>query len=232
VKRPFIVALFFGLTLSCAICADALAQASEDGTEEGGEKPEKKEEGPSTLKTLGSIGLGVMGLVMVGIPAVQTFSSSLSYQSARLMLTNMLRTNPNQAHQMAKQMEGTFAEGIAAALKAGGMAGTRDLATIAQMTIPTYDGTCQGVLAKLGGTTAKAKLGIMAAVGGAGLGLSGGSMVAIPIILAVLTLLAFARLVYFKSELASNVIKARAELLPEVNAAIASGRYVAPPPGM
>jgi hypothetical protein len=232
VKRPVIAGIFLGFITMCAVCAEAVAQEA-DATEEGAPPKEEKKEEPSMLKTLGSIGLAVMGLVMVGIPAAKTFSSSLSYQAARLQLTNMLRTTPNQAAHMAKAMQGTFAEGIAAALKMGAMAGSQDPAVIAQTTAPTYDGTCQGISAMLQGATSKAKLGVMAAVGGAGLGLSGGSLVAIPIIIAVLTLLAFLRLVMFKSELDSNIIKARLELLPEVNAAIASGRYVAPPmPGM
>ena len=42
----------------------------------------------------------------------------------------------------------------------------------------------------------------------------------------LLTVLAFLRLLWFKSELQASVIKGRAEVLPEVNAAICSGRYV------
>jgi hypothetical protein len=204
------------------VCPDAFAQA-EDGTEEGA--PVEKKEGPSTLKTLGSIGLAVAGLVIVLIPAAKTFSSSLSYQAARLMLTNFLRTNPYQAEIMAKRMEGTFAEGIAAALKMGGMLGSQDLKTIQSATAPTYDGTAQGVMAKWKGATAKAKMGIMAAVAGAAIGLSGGSYPAIPIIIALLTGAAFLRLMLYMRDLEGNIIRARAEILPEVDATVAAGRY-------
>lgn len=190
---------------------------------------EKKEEGPSTLKTLGSIGLALVGLGMVGIPALRTYSSSLSYAQAKLNLVNLLRTNPNQAEMMMKSMEGTFAEPLAGALKAGGMCGARDMKTVSGTTQPTYDAMATGMSAKFGGLMAKAKLGLMAAVGGAGLGLSGGSLVFIPIIIALLTGLAFLRLVLYKNELDANVIKARLELLPEVNNAVCSGRYIAPP---
>jgi hypothetical protein len=227
VKRIHLAGLILGVATLCAVCADAYAQ--EDGTEEGAPPPEKKEEGPSTLKTLGSIGLAITGLVIVLIPAVKTFSSSLSYQAARLMLTNFLRTNPYQAEQMAKRMEGTFAEAIAAALKMGGMLGTQDLKTIQGATSPTYDGAAMGIVAKWKGATAKAKVGIMAAVGGAAIGLTGGSYPAIPIIIAVLTIAAFLRLMLYIRELEANIIKARLEILPEVNAVVASGRYVVAP---
>ncbi|MBA3462391.1 MAG: hypothetical protein H0T46_20685 [Deltaproteobacteria bacterium] len=227
-KRTYLAGLVLGVATLCAVCADASAQA-EDGTEEGA-PVEKKEEGPSTLKTLGSIGLAITGLVIVLIPAVKTFSSSLSYQAARLMLTNFLRTNPYQAEIMAKRMEGTFAEGIAAALKMGGMVGSQDLKTIQSATAPTYDGAAMGVMAKWKGDTAKAKMGIMAAVAGAAIGLSGGSYAAIPVIIAVLTIAAFLRLMLYMRDLEGNIIRARAEILPEVDATVAAGRYrVAPP---
>jgi hypothetical protein len=187
---------------------------------------EKKEEGPSTLKTLGSIGLGIVGLGIVAIPAAKTFSSSLSYAQAKLNLVNLLRTNPNQAEMMAKQMEGTFAEAIAATMKMGGAMVGQDASIIAQGTAPTYDAHGQGIVARLDGAMAKGKMGLMAAVGGAALGLSGGALVAIPIILALLTIAAFLRLLYYKNELQGTIIRARAEILPEVNAALVSGRYI------
>jgi len=226
VKRSTLAAIAFAFSMLIAL--DVYAQEADPDAP----PVEKKEEGPSTLKTLGSIGLAVIGLAMVGVPAAKTFSSSLSYAQAKLNLVNLLRTNPNQAEMMAKRMEGTFAEPLAAALKMGGMTGTRDMTTVSASTAPTYDATGQGMLAKFGGVLAKAKLGLMAAVGGAGLGLSGGSLIAIPIILALLTLAAFARLLWYKNDLEGTIIRARAEILPEVNAAVCSGRYVAArPPG-
>ena len=226
-KRSTLAAICFAFSMMLAL--DVSAQEADPDAPPA----EKKEEGPSTLKTLGSIGLALVGLGMVGIPAIRTFSSSLSYASAKLNLVNLLRTNPNQAEMMMKAMEGTFAEPLAAALKAGGMSGMRDFKTVSASTLPTYDATAQGMSAKFGGLMAKAKLGLMAAVGGAAIGLSGGALVAIPIIIGLLTGLAFLRLVLYKNELDANVIKARLEILPEVNGAICSGRYIAPPmPGV
>ena len=219
-KRSTLAAIAFAFSMFLALDVYAEDEPDPDAP------AEKKEEGPSTLKTLGSIGLAVVGLGIVAIPAAKTFSSSLSYAQARLNLVNLLRTNPNQAEMMAKQMEGTFAEAIAAALKAGGMMVGQEAAIIASATAPTYDAHGQGIVAKLGGAMAKGKMGLMAAVGGAGLGLSGGSFVAIPIILAVLTIAAFLRLVWYKNELEGTIVRARAEVLPDVNAALVSGRYI------
>lgn len=219
--------LVFGFATLCAVCADASAQEEEgDGTE----KAEKKEEGSNTLKTLASYGLVLLGLGIVMIPVAKTFSSSYSYAQARLMLTNLLRTNPNQAEFMAKKMQGTFCEAIAAALKTGGTTMSQDVTVVSSATKPTYDGVASGVAAKWGGDVSKAKLGLVAGVGGAGVALAGGAWPAIPVIIAILTVIAFLRLLWFKNELDSSIMRARAEILPEVDQAICSGRYVGPPP--
>lgn len=218
-KRSTLAAIAFAFSLLFAL--DVYAQEADPDA-----PAEKKEEEPSTLKTLGAIGLAVVGFGIVAIPALKTFSSNLSYAQAKLNLVNLLRTNPNQAEMMAKQMEGTFAEAIAATMKMGGAMVGQDAKTIAATTAPTYDAHGQGIVGKLGGAMAKGKMGLMAAVGGAGLGLSGGSLVAIPIILALLTIAAFLRLVWYKHELEGTIIRARAEILPEVNAALISGRYI------
>jgi hypothetical protein len=229
-KRAHLAGWILGLATVCAVCADATAQPAEDG--DGTEQKEKKEEGPSTLKTLASYGLAVLGLGMVLIPVTKTFSSSYSYAQARLMITNLLRTNPHQAEFMAKKMEGTFCEAIAVALKTGATTRSQDLAVVGSATKPTYDGVAQGIAAKWKADVGKGKLGLMAAGGGAAVGLAGGSWPAIPVIIAVLALFGFLRLLWFMHELGSSIMRGRAEVLPEVDQAIVSGRYVAPlPPG-
>ncbi len=225
-KHLHLAGWILGLATVCAICSDARAESeAADGTEQ----PEKKEEEPSTLKTLASYGLAVLGLGIVMVPVAKTFSSSYSYAQARLMITNLLRTNANQAELMAKKMEGTFCEAIAAALKTGGSVRSQDLPTVASATKPTYDGIAQAIAARWKADAGKAKLGLMAAGGGAAVGLAGGSWPAIPVILAALALFAFLRLLWFNHELDSSILRGRAEVLPEVDQAICSGRYVPPP---
>lgn len=228
-KRKHILGLAFAAVTVCAVSAFAQEAANDPDAP----PVEEKKEEPSALKTLGSIGLAVVGFGVVLIPAVQTFSSNYSYAQSKLMLINLLRTNPNQAEQMAHQMKGTFCEAIAAALKIGGSTQSRDMAVIQSATKPSYDGVGQGLSAKHKAAIGKAKLGVGAALAGAGIGISGGSLIAIPIILAVLAAAAFVRLLLFKHQFDESMIKARAEVLPEAEAAIASGRYIAPPmPGM
>lgn len=221
-KRSTLAAICFALSMLFAL--DAFAD--DEPVDPDAPPAEKKDDNSGTLKTLGSIGLAVVGLGIVAIPAAKTFSSSLSYAQAKLNLVNLLRTNPNQAEMMAKQMEGTFAEALAASLKMGAAMIGQDAATIQSATLPTYDAHGQGIVAKLDGAMAKGKMGLMAAVGGAGLGLAGGSLVFIPIILALITVAAFLRLVYYKNELQGTIIRARAEILPEVISALVSGRYI------
>jgi hypothetical protein len=225
-KRAHLAGLVLGVITAFAVYDVAYAQSPEDFVE----KPEEKKEGPSTLKTIAAFGLTAVGLIICFIPASKTFSSNSSYAQSKLSLINLLRTNPHQAEFMAKKMEGTYCEAIAAALKIGGTTGTSDLTVIKSATAPTYDGVAQGVVGKWKGDAAKAKVGLMAAVAGAGIGLSGGSLVVIPIILAVLAISAFLRLLWFAHDLNSQILRARAEVLPEVDAAIASGRYRAPAP--
>lgn len=224
-KRAHLAGLILGTILAFTVYDVAYAQSPEDFAE----KPEEKKEEPSTLKTLAAFGLTTIGLIITLIPAAKTFTSNSSYAQSKLSLISLLRTNPHQAEFMAKKMEGTYCEGIAAALKIGASTGTQDLTVIRSATAPTYDGVAQGVVGKWKGDAAKAKIGLMAAVAGAGIGLAGGSLVFIPIILATLAVGAFLRLLWFAHDLDSQILRARAEVLPEVDAAIASGRYRAPP---
>lgn len=226
VKRAHLAGLVLGFAFLVASYEVALAQAEDESAE--GEKPEKPAES-NTLKVLGSYALVIVGFSVVGIAVAKTFSSNLSYPQARLMLVNLLRSNPYQAEMVAKRMEGTFCEAVAAALKIGGMTGSQDPAMVAQATAPTYDATGKAVVTKWGIALTKAKLAIAAAVVGAALAISEGRV--LPVIIAALALLGFARLFLFKNEVESNVIRARAEVLPEVDRAIASGRFVSQMPG-
>ncbi len=223
-KRAHLAGLILGVVTVFAVYDVAYAQSPEDFAE----KPEEKKEEPSMLKTLAAFGLASIGLVITLIPAAKTFTSNSSYAQSKLSMINLLRTNPNQAEFMAKKMEGTYCEALAAALKIGATTGTQDISVIRSATAPTYDGVAQGVVGKWKGDAAKAKIGLMAAIAGAGIGLAGGSLVFIPIILAALAVSAFLRLLWFAHDLNSQILRARAEVLPEVDAAIASGRYRAP----
>jgi len=174
--------------------------------------------------------LAIAGLVTMGVFVVGTFGANLKYMHARMMLVNLLRTNPYQVERVSATMQGTFFEAIAAALKTGAMMGSRDPGVIAQATRPTYDATASAASLKWQMLFGKAKLAAGAALAGTALPLATGKTPPIPVI--ILGLIACAGLgwIYLrKMEVDSGIIKARAEILPEAERALIDGRYVAPP---
>jgi hypothetical protein len=174
--------------------------------------------------------LAIAGLVTMGVFVVGTFGANLKYMHARMMLVNLLRTNPYQVERVSATMQGTFFEAITAALKTGAMMGSRDPGVIAQATRPAYDAAGSAASMKWQMTFGKAKLAAGAALAGTALPLATGKTPPIPVI--ILGAIACAGLgwIYLrKMEVDSGIIKARAEILPEAERALIDGRYVAPP---
>src|SRR5262249_61422892 len=102
--------------------------------------------------------LAAVGLGMLGMAVARALASNLSYAASRLMLTNLLRTNPNQAEAACRNMKGTLFEAIGAAMKIGAMcAGTNDLKIISSATLPGYDGTASAINAQWKMLLGKAK---------------------------------------------------------------------------
>jgi hypothetical protein len=174
--------------------------------------------------------LAIAGLVTMGVFVVGTFGANLKYMHARMMLVNLLRTNPYQVERVAATMDGTFFEGITAALKTGGMMGTRDPNVIVKATRPAYDAAAAQAAMKWKMLFGKAKLAAGAALAGGALPLTTGRNPSIPlIILALLTLAGLGWIYLRKMEIEAAIVKARAEVLPEAERALVEGRYVAPP---
>jgi hypothetical protein len=174
--------------------------------------------------------LAIIGLVTVSVFVVGTFGANLKYANARLMLVNLLRTNPYQVERVSATMQGTFFEGITAALKTGAMMGSRDPSVIAQATRPAYDAAAGAAATQWNTLLGKAKLAAGAALAGSALPLATGKTPPIPVI--VIGGIACAGLgwIYLrKLEIDADIVKARAEVLPEAERALIDGRYVAPP---
>jgi len=174
--------------------------------------------------------LAIAGLVTMAVFVVGTFGANLKYMHARMMLVNLLRTNPYQVERVAVTMQGTFFEAIVAALKTGSMMNSRDPTVIAQATKPAYDAAASQAAIKWKMTMSKAKLAAGAALGGTALPLMTGKNPSI--IVLILGLLACAGLGWIwlrKLEVESAIVKARAEVLPEAERALIDGRYAAPP---
>ena len=175
-------------------------------------------------------GLAIVGLGAIGLTLARSMTSSMSYPAAKLLLTNLLRSNPNQAEMICKQTKGTFYEAIGAAIKIGAMcAGVTDLAVISAATKPGYDGQATMLTTNFKTALGKAKLGGMAVVVAMGLAISKGAMpIWLVVIIGLLGAAAGVALLLRKTELERSLILARAEVLPEVDRAFVEGRYRLP----
>lgn len=189
---------------------------------------EEKVDPTAGIKAVAAYATSIVGFVIVGLAVLKTFNNSMSYPQMRVTLVNFLRSNPYQVLNIGKAMEGTFAEPIAAALKAGGQTYSQDPAIIQKATVPTYDAISAATAAKFTGTMVKAKLGATAGAAGFAIGIASGRP--LPVILGGLACLGFVRLFLFKKRIEEDMVRARAEVLPEVDNAIMTQRYYVPPP--
>lgn len=181
------------------------------------------------VSTVASYALAVVGFAMMVSAVLRTLSSNLRYIYTRPLLINALRTNANHAERLCKTSPESYFGAVGAALKTAGMIGSRDPKIIPTATLPAYDAT--GTAISMGWKTllGRVKLGLMAAGGAVALGLAKG-VPAIPVlVLAVGVGIGFLWLFLYNQEVDRCILLARAEILPEVNRAIAEGRYTFPP---
>lgn len=229
-KRKYLASLVLGMIVVLGtLCATIEIAHAQEVDENGEPIAEKKESPTSLLKSVGQYALGIVGVGMLLISVTKTFGG-LSYPAARLSLINLLRTNPNQAEMVARGMEGTFGEAIGAAMKGAAMVGTPDPVMIASTTTPTYDGIGSAIAQRWGALITKGKLYLAAACGGFVIGLTGDSFPVVSLLLALLAVACFLRVFLYKGEVESTIVRARHELIPEVDRAMSSGRYQFPPP--
>jgi hypothetical protein len=179
------------------------------------------------MMSLASYGLVALGLGMLALAVARALASNLSYPASRLMLTNLLRTNPNQAEAACRNMKGTLFEAIGAAMKIGAMcAGAGDLKVIASATLPGYDGAVTAIKGQWSMLLARAKLAGLAVTGGLGLAVSTHTMpIWLVVVLGIVGGAAAITLLVRKAEVERSLLRARAEILPEVDRAFAEGRY-------
>lgn len=180
------------------------------------------------LGGLMSYGLVLLGTGMIGVALGQALSGEASYAQGRLVLVNLLRSDPAQAERVCRQSRGTFYEAIGAALSTGAMAGTRDPAVIAQATKPAYEGVAMGIGVKTGMLLGKLKLAGMAIGGGLLMALSADGAIWFHVLVTLIAAVGALRLFKHKLDVESSLVRAKGEILPEVERALAEGRYVAP----
>ncbi|HEY0191784.1 MAG TPA: hypothetical protein VGC42_11735 [Kofleriaceae bacterium] len=181
------------------------------------------------MATFASYLLAVIGFVMMAMAVAQTFGSSLRYMYTRPLLINALRTSGNQAEQLCKSEPDTYFGAIGAAIKTAAMIQTRDLKTLQMATGASYDASSQAIVGKWKTLIGKVKMALMAAGGAILVGASSGFPPILVLILGVVVGIGFLRLYLFKQEIESCIVRARAEILPEVDQSFAAGRYVYPP---
>ena len=166
-------------------------------------------------------GLGFISAAVIGAALV-----NLSYPKARLEMVNMLRTNLNKAQFLAKTAKFTFFEPIGEAIKIGAMAQTTDISIISMATKPGYDAGCMTVTQHWKTLMGRGKKGVLMVAGGVALAIVAKTNPALHIIIAVLAAGAAGWFLYAKSENERSLVRAKAEILPEVDRGFAEGRYV------
>jgi len=173
------------------------------------------------------LALGGAGIVAYTVSLAMAVNTN--YPAARFRIINSLRTQPWQAEMMTKAKPGSFFDGIHAAMKTGGMLGLRDPDMIAQATRPSYDAAAISVGFKWKAILGKLKLGGTAVIGGLVLAIGVNTNPALHIILTVGAIGAAIWIMVTKNDCERYVTLARLEILPDVDRAIAEGRYGKPP---
>jgi hypothetical protein len=183
----------------------------------------------SAVATLASYGLAILGFIMMATAVARTLASNLKYMYTRPLLINALRTNANHAEQLCKTSPDSYFGAIGAAIKTAALIGSRDPKILVTATAPAYDATGMTVSMKWKQLVGRVKLALMAAGGALMVGMSTGVPPILVMVLSASVGIGFLWLYFYKAEVDSCIIRARAEILPEVDRAFADGRYVFPP---
>jgi hypothetical protein len=221
VKRAHIAAWVFGLATFFVVCPVLVAMA-DDPPAEGETAPAaaKQEESPSKLKALLGYGLSIGGFVVVAALVVHTLAKNMKYETARNALVHLLRTNPNQAEVQCRTMPNTFYDPVAAAIKGGAMTKSQDPAILMTATLPSYDAIGGVVSQHWKGLVGKSKLAVLAAVGAIAI-----KPAILTVILGVLAVAGLLWLFYYKAEVDRSIMRARVEIMPDIERAFVDGRY-------
>jgi hypothetical protein len=182
------------------------------------------------VETVLSYGLAIVAVGVMAVAVLKTLASNLKYIYTRPLLINSLRANANHTELLCKSSSDTYFAAVGQAIKTAAMMRSQDPKVLPTATAPAYDAAGKGVVAKWSTLLGKAKLGVMAAAGALALPIAKNSVPPIPVIvLAVAVGIGYLWLFLFKAEIERCIIRARAEILPEVDSAFVAGRYVFPP---
>jgi hypothetical protein len=179
------------------------------------------------VKVFLSYALAVGGFGFMIYVVISTLQINLTYPGARLAMLNALRTSVQHAEYLCRSVPGTFFEAIGGAIKLGYQAGTTDINIIRQTTKPGFDASIAMVNLKWKSLFGHAKKAAALTIGGAALAISQHANPALHIILGVLVLGAAIWVFIAKLDTERSILRARAELLPELDRAFAEGRIAA-----
>lgn len=174
-------------------------------------------------------------LAIGGLGAMITFfglalAHNTSYLNARLLLVNLLRSNPNHALTVCDTQPHTFYEVVSMVMKACAMVGVSDPSILQQASRPTFDAGVTTVNTWWNTMMMKAKMAAGAAAVGSIIPIADGRFP--PIIVFLCSLLAgaaFLFVLYRQMDTQRSLLRAKVEILPEVERVFVERRfYIAP----
>jgi len=172
------------------------------------------------------LAFGGLGMMLYALTSV---AGRFSYAVARPMVIHLLRTNPHQAEAMCKADKTTFMSALAAAIKTAAMLKVRDVTILTQATKPAFDAQVTMINMHWKSVMKRVKTAAALAVGAVVLGASAGTSVILHVLVGIVTLGGCVWVLVYKLDVDRSLVLARAELVPEVERAIAEGRYQLPP---
>jgi hypothetical protein len=181
------------------------------------------------VETVVSYGLAILGFGMMLSAVLRTLASNLKYIYTRPLLINSLRTNANHTQVLCKSGPENYFAAIGEAIKTGAMMRSRDPKVLPTATAPAYDAIGKAVVTRWGMLLGRVKLAAMAAGGAIVIGLTKGFPPIPVLVLAAGVGIGYLWLYLYKAEIERCIVRARAEILPEVDRAFVEGRYVFPP---
>jgi phage shock protein PspC (stress-responsive transcriptional regulator) len=177
------------------------------------------------VKVFLSYALSLGGLGLIAAAVIGAMLANLSYPQARMNMINMLRTNANKAELLCKTARNTFYEPLGQALKLGAMSQSTDPKIVAMSTKPGFDAGCMPVTMHWKKLMGHGKKGVLGVIGGLALAVTIDTSIVFHVIAVVITAVCAVYFMATKMENERSLLRAKAEILPEVDRAFAEGRY-------
>jgi hypothetical protein len=170
--------------------------------------------------------LVLVGTGMVALACAQAMQVMANYAQGRLLLVNLLRTNPARAEATCRQSRGTFYEAVGAAMAGAAQTQARDPKVLEMAIGPSFEAVATTVGIKQKMMLGKLKMAALPLGGGIVLAYSNDNALYFHILCALIAIGGAAWLFMYTQESASAFLRAKGEILPEVMKAFVEGRYI------